>query len=259
MFDITSPSNPIIKLAKGLSKKKDRWANQQYIVEGKKMVVEALNNNVEIKNIIISESFFLDNQDYYNNHLSKFKRLIKVPNNIYSLISTLENSEGILGIIHFDAFYNNQLSEDGVYIYLDGIQDPGNLGTIIRSCDAFSLSGIIISEGTTDPFSPKVTRSSMGSIFRVKLFFFNKEELLQLKEKKYRIVSTTIDGAISMEDFIFSSKDIIIIGNEANGICEEILNKSDVKITIPMRGKSESLNAGVAASIIMYKASNLGV
>lgn len=142
-------------------------------------------------------------------------------------------------------------------LFLDGIQDPGNMGTIIRTADAFNIDGIILGEGCVDPYNSKVVRSTMGSIFRVPLYICKNsiESLLELKGKGFNIIATSLRGiSIYNVDFNFNKKFLCIIGNEANGVSPKILDFADRQIKIPMPGNAESLNAGVAASIIMYEA-----
>lgn len=253
MQEITSPSNQIIKTIKGLSRKKERWIHRLFIIEGIKMIIEGIENHADMNSIIISETFFEDNCDFVEKHLLRHRNVIKVPDRLFSQISTLENPDGILATINIKPDTSDL--DVGLYLYLDGLQDPGNLGTIIRSCDAFNISGIIIGEESVDPYSPKVVRASMGSIFRTKILFMSRKGLIDKKNEGYRLISTAINNAVEIDKVIFSPKDIIVIGNEGNGVSSELEINSDIKITIPMKGKAESLNAGVAASIIMYTAS----
>ena len=255
MLEITSNNNHLIKSIKGLTRKKNRWNQKLFIIEGKKMIIEAVENNAPMVHLVVSESFIEKNHEFIYKELSSFRNVIKVTDSIFSQVTILENSDGILATIDL-SIVNNELDK-GIYIYLDGIQDPGNLGTIIRSCDAFNLSGIILGQGSVDPFSPKVVRASMGSIFRTKLFFMDREELLEKKKAGYRLISTAIEDSLELDKLSFTNKDIIIIGNEGSGISSFLLDNSDIKVTIPMKGKAESLNAGVAASIIMYAASRM--
>ena len=141
-------------------------------------------------------------------------------------------------------------------IFLDGVQDPGNMGTIIRTCDAFNLDGIIIGPGSVDPYNPKVVRATMGSIFRVPLYISNDslETIADLSQGGLNIFSTSLEGSIPSYDIDYKEGFVLVIGNESNGVQDPIIKKSDKLIKIPMPGFAESLNAGVAASIIMYEA-----
>jgi len=137
---------------------------------------------------------------------------------------------------------------------LDNLQDPGNLGTIIRTADAANLKQIIVSKDTVDAYSPKVIRSTMGAIYRVNIIEVEnlKETLLNLKKDNFEIVTTSLQTNNSIYDIKYKNK-VVVIGNEANGVEKEIQEMSDYKVKIPMLGKTESLNASVAASIMIYE------
>ena len=141
-----------------------------------------------------------------------------------------------------------------IIVALDDIQDPGNLGTILRTVDSIGLKQILVSKGTADSYNPKVVRSTMGAIFRVKIIECEKlsETLKQVKAHKYQVLATSLKTKNSIYDIDYNKK-VIVIGNEANGVSEEILKLADIKVKIPMLGKTESLNASVATGIMLYE------
>ena len=141
-----------------------------------------------------------------------------------------------------------------IIIALDDIQDPGNLGTILRTVDSAGLNQIILSKNSADAFNPKVVRSTMGAIFRVNIIIAeNLEEMLkQAQKNKFEIMVTSLDTQNSIYDVKYKNK-VIVIGNEANGVSKPIQDMADKKVKIPMLGKTESLNASVAASIMIYE------
>ena len=149
-------------------------------------------------------------------------------------------------------FHDSFLKKD-LLVYLDGIQDPGNLGTIIRTCDASGVGGIVLSPYCADVFNPKVVRSTMASLFNVDMAVCDKEVFDVLKGSGFRVFATSLDESICHYDADFSDKCVIVIGNEANGVRDEILSLSYQNIKIPMVGKAESLNAAVAAGITLYE------
>ncbi|MDY0236786.1 MAG: RNA methyltransferase [Gudongella sp.] len=259
MYQITSSNNPIIKELKNLSKKKDRWIKKQYIIEGTKPVREAIQEKTEIINIFYSEKLF-DREEGKTlfNELEHEKNIIKLEDKLFQSISNMENSQGIFAVAKFKNLSFEDMKSREVYIYLDEIQDPGNMGTIIRSSDAFHMGGIIIGKGCVDPFNPKVVRASMGSIFRVNLIFEEKanETFEKLKQSGRRILVTSLENSNDINQFSFYNNDIIVIGNEGKGVKKEILEIANSLIKIPMRGLAESLNAGIAASIVMYEISS---
>ncbi len=141
-----------------------------------------------------------------------------------------------------------------IIVVLDDVQDPGNLGTILRTVDSIGLTQILVSKGTADAYNPKVVRSTMGAIFRVKIIECEdlKQTLKEIKKHKFRVVVSSLQTENTIYDINYYKK-VIIIGNEANGVEPEIQNLADEKVKIPMLGKTESLNASVATGIILYE------
>lgn len=258
MQEITSSQNPLIKDIKSLNRKRNRWKNRLFIVEGSKIIEEAIINGVRIKNILLSETFFESEEGraFYNN-IKNRDNMVKIKDSLFNSISDTENPQGIMAICEFNI---RELAEtydldNSVILFLDGLQDPGNMGTIIRTADAFNIDGVILGQGSVDPYNLKVVRATMGSIFRVPLYICDNslESLRDLKTRGFNVLATSLDGSLIYESD-FRGKIITIIGNEANGVSPEILEVADKCIKIPMPGNAESLNAGVAASIIMYEA-----
>ena len=137
---------------------------------------------------------------------------------------------------------------------LDGIQDPGNLGTILRTADSVNLKQIIVTKTTADSYNPKVVRSTMGAIFRVNIIRAEnlQETIKEIQKNKFKVVVTSLQTKESLYDIKLNKK-AIVIGNEANGVSKEIVEVADTKIKIPMLGKTESLNASVATGVILYE------
>lgn len=241
---IISKSNEYIKHIKSLSQKKYREEHKEFIVEGIKLVKEALNEKLNIKKIIVCEELFKDKID--------FKDIEYVDEKIFKYISDTETPQGILAIV---SQKENMIEEGDVIFALDNVQDPGNLGTIIRTLDCAGIHSLLLSEGCADVYNTKVVRSTMGAIFRVNIIRHKKitEKLLELKEKGYKIIVTSLETNENLYDLDFSKKSIVVIGNESKGVSKDILDIADIKTKIPMLGRTESLNAGVAASIIAYE------
>ena len=249
---ITSKENALVKHICKLKEKKYRNQYCEFVIEGVKLLKEALDENVNIKNIIISENMINDN--LIEKELLEKIDYIVVTNNIFKIMSDVESPQGILAIIEKNQ--NEDIIDDksNFILALDDIQDPGNLGTIIRTVDSLNLKQIIVSKGTVDGYNAKVIRSTMGAIFRVKIIEVENlyDTLKKLQEKKYKIIVTSLDSKKTIYDTDFN-KSIVVIGNEANGVSKEILNLADEKTIIPMEGKTESLNASVATGIILYE------
>lgn len=247
---ITSKENKIVKLASGLiANKKIRDDNDMFIVEGIK-TIEEISDDFEIVNVIVS--------DKLESSLKIDANKIVVSDNIYKGISDMKNPEGVMAIIKKKSYDLDILDNMSRVVMLDDIQDPGNLGTIIRTADAMGLDAVITSSDTCDLYNPKVTRSTMGSFFHMPIIGKqDKNQIIEvLKKKGYKIYSAALQTDTYLDDLdLTPDKIAIIIGNEAHGISSEILDKSDKVFKINMKGNAESLNASIAASIIMYEIS----
>ena len=179
---------------------------------------------------------------------------IYVTENVFNNITEVKNPQGILAVIERKNSENEINYNEDIIVALDGIQDPGNLGTILRTVDSIGLKQILVSKETADVYNPKVVRSTMGAIFRVKVIECEDLEktLKQIKKHKYEIVVTSLQTNESIYDIEYNKK-VIVIGNEANGVSKEIQEMADKKVKIPMLGKTESLNASVATGIVLYE------
>jgi TrmH family RNA methyltransferase len=253
---ITSKDNEFIKHLKKLKDKKYREESGEFIIEGTKMIEEAINENAKIKHIIVcddckTQSSFSKEFLY---EIAKYN-CVYVTEKIFATITDVMNPQGILAVID-KASKNEEIDYDAnLFLILDNIQDPGNMGTILRTADSINLKQIIVKKGTADCFNPKVVRSTMGAIFRVKVLEFeNLEKVIKdLKKKKIKVYATDLATDKSVYDVEYK-KAAIVIGNEANGVSKEVLELADQKIKIPMLGKTESLNAAVATGVILYEA-----
>ena len=251
---ITSKDNEIIKNIKKLKEKKYRDDENKYIVEGIKMVKEAIIENAKIDKIVVCEDCANDGtiEKELLYEIAKYN-CVYVSEKVFDSITDVSNPQGILAVIEKNNEEHILYNED-VILVLDGIQDPGNLGTILRTLDSVGLKQIILSESTADPYNPKVVRSTMGAIYRVNIIRSKNiiETLKEMKKNKYQIATTALDTDKSIYDVDFNKK-VIVIGNEANGVSKEVQDLSEVKMKIPMLGKTESLNAAVATGIVLYE------
>lgn len=241
---ITSKDNEIIKEVKKLKEKKYR--KDKFLVEGMKMLKEAIEENANIDLIIVKEKMKIDID------ISKY-RSVEVSEKLFNTLTDVVTPQGVLAVVNKNT--NNNIDYTANYIMaLDGIQDPGNIGTIIRTLDSANLKQLIVSKNTVDCYSPKVVRSTMGAIYRVNIIEVDdlKYTLEEIKESGFEIVTTSLQTEKSIYDITYNKK-IVVIGNEANGVSKEIENISDCRVKIPMLGKTESLNASVAAGIMIYE------
>lgn len=238
---ITSSNNSKIKEIKRLNEKKYRDTLNLFLVEGEHLVYEAYKKNQLVEILVLEgNSFDLSIKTTY------------VSENVMKSLSKMKSIPKIVGVckkFHPLKFGNRLL-------ILDNLQDPGNVGTIIRSCAAFNIDTIILSDDSVDLYNDKVIRSSEGQIFNVDIMRKDIREFIpMLKNNNYTIFGTNVDGGTSLSNISFEKKFAIVIGNEGQGISEDIKVLVDKNIYIPMSLKVESLNAAVATSIILYEMS----
>lgn len=237
----TSIENKKIKELKKLNTKKYRDLNNLFIVEGEHLVLEAYKNGV-LKELILEENTKL-NLNVETNYATY---------NVLKYISNLDTPNKIIGICEK---LNKNLVGNRVLI-LDDIQDPGNLGTIIRSAVAFNIDTIVLSKNTVDLYNPKVIRATQGMIFHINIIEKNLTEFISnLKQNQYKIFSTNVVNGKSIKNVEKSEKFAIIVGNEGKGVSNEVNSLCDEFIYIEMNNKCESLNVAVATSIILYELS----
>lgn len=256
---ITSKDNEQIKHIKSLFTKKYRDEFKEYIVEGIKMAREAL-EYAEVSMIAVSD-IFEAKDEFMKISKDKGISLIEVSDKLFRSICDTETPQGILCVVKkedttsFNSFILNTPNNNTIFV-LDNIQDPGNLGTIIRTLDSAGIDKLVLSQNTVDEYNPKVVRSTMGAIFRLKIYRTKTElceTLLSLKDEGYSIVVTSLDTDNDYYSLDFSKKIAVVIGNESQGVSKEVLDIADIMVKIPMIGKTESLNASVATSIIAYE------
>lgn len=246
---ITSRENKIIKLTASLQKRNGRQKHGLFIAEGRRLTDEALRwGSRNISFLLISDSFAEKNPDY----AAGFE-MYQVSDSLFSHISGTETPQGVLAIMKISVSGESDILSDNLLI-LDGVSEPGNMGTILRTAEAMGFKDVFILKGSADIYSPKVVRSTMGSIFRLNFHFEDNAEFIKdLKQKGYKIISAALSDSVSVEKVPKFPKNAIVIGNEAAGISDEVLGVSDFIAKIDMVGDTESLNASVAAGIMMYK------
>ncbi len=258
---ITSMKNPQIKDIRGLLKRsKDRRKQGLYVVEGLKMFEEALDADL-LHKAYFSESFYMEKIqkiERKKENLSYFHDLDYqvLRDDVFKQISDTITPQGVMGIIKSQEYDLKHLltQEDVFLLILEDIRDPGNLGTMIRTAEAAGVTGIIMNSSSVDIYNPKVIRSTMGSIFRMPIYIAENlyETLLKVKDNKIPIYAAHLEGE-PYNNQKFNKKNAILIGNEANGLSQEISEMTDKWIKIPMKGRVESLNAAVASAILMYE------
>lgn len=255
---LRSPDNKKIKELQQLLKKKNRYLQQSYMIEGIRFIESALEKNIALKDVFYSSELIENPRgaQLIERILNSNMRHHEVSPKLFNSISDTVNSQGVLAIAPMPRYEEDQTDEvvfSTLSIILDRIQDPGNLGTIIRTADAAGIRDIVLIKGTTDPFSTKVLRSTMGSIFDVRLHFMETEEVIALmKNQGIRLTVTSLEATHYHYELSVSDPLTLVIGNEGNGVSKAFSEAADELIKIPMYGGAESLNASIAAGIVMY-------
>lgn len=251
---IKSKDNPVIKLYQRLSSsKKERLQYGLFVLEGARITEDAVRENADIRYLIFTENASA-RADQFQVDL-RTTRVIVISNELGNRISSTENTQGIFAVCAVPAPPVSYFKENGKYIVLYGLQDPGNVGMIIRTADAFGVDGVILS-GSCDVYSPKVIRSTMGSIFRENIMVENDSERLfaMLDEHNVRTSAAVIDDdALNIRDCSFEGAHAVFIGNEGNGLPAETAGRCGRRVIIPMKGSINSLNAAMAAGVMMWE------
>ena len=252
---ITSSANGKIKQVMNLIKKaKERTNRGLFVVEGIRMFAEIPPEKID--SIFVSDGFI---RDEHKKKMIEGKEFLVVSDEVFKTMSDTQTPQGILALVKQFNYTPNDLfpsSGPALLMILENIQDPGNLGTILRTGEGAGVTGVLMNETTADIYNPKVIRSTMGSVFRMP--FVSASDfpgaILELKKKGVRIYAAHLDGRNNYDKEDYTVDTGFLIGNEGNGLTEETAKKADAYVKIPMKGKVESLNAAVASSVLMYEA-----
>lgn len=249
---LTSLKNPRVQAFRSLKERKGRLAEGAFLVEGDKMVSEALASGFPVRTLVLREDHALPDA------LPEDLPVCVLPEHVFASLTDTRTPQGIAAVIGFpEGAVGGALPPENAparLIVLDGVQDPGNVGTILRTADAAGLDGAVLGPDCADVFSPKTLRATMGSVFRVPLFFPADlpAALRALRDRGYAVLSSQLDGAPFYERGDVGEKWALIIGNEGNGVSPAVRAEATHRLRLPMRGGAESLNAAIAAGIMMY-------
>lgn len=236
---ISSKDNELIKHIKKLKDKKERDISNEYLIEGIKLIKEAIQGNANIKQIILCDD--CDKTESISKEImyeiAKYE-CVYVTSKIFKYISEVKEPQGILAVVEKNNENNEIDYTQNIIVALDDIQDPGNLGTILRTVDSVGITQILVSKGTADAYNPKVVRSTMGAIFRVSIIECEDltKTLKEIKKHKFKIVVSYLQTENTIYDIDYNKK-VIVIGNEANGVEKDVQEIADEKIKIPMLRK----------------------
>ena len=240
-----------LKYYSSLNKVKYRKIEQKFIVEGIKLVDEVINSNFDCEVIITNESISHNHSEKLNKY--KHNTIVQtIPDNDFSTIADTQTPQGILAIVEIPLQRYVDESREGLIVALENISDPGNVGTIIRTCDWFGIKDIIVSSNSVDIYNPKVIRSTMGSLFHINIHVSENiyGTLKSLQKNGKKILCSDMNGE-SVYDFHKNKSSVLVFSNEANGPTKSLLEISDSVISIPSFGNAESLNVATATAIIV--------
>ena len=256
MKTIYSTENKIYKLCKELTTKKYRDRLGKYIAEGVNLIEEAVKSGAEVE-------YFIVREDYEGKALILAEQAactIFMSRQLFAGLAQTETSQGILAVVSKktlspEAFYERV--GDGNIVVLDRLQDHGNIGTVIRTAEAAGYRGVVALKGTGDIYSPKTVRAAAGSVFRMPVLQEETASIAAGRVKQYgkRLLATCADGSYPYYEIDMKKNTALVIGNEGNGISRELMALTELRVSIPMQGQVESLNAAIAAAILMYESS----
>lgn len=252
---ITSKDNARIKRISALgSSAKKRRELGVFLLEGTRLCGEALREDIEVKEMFYTSSVAKSDAELIENLKQRAEFCDEVSDTVFAKMSDTCSPQGILLSVAFKG--QIEVPVGGRFLAFEKVQDPSNLGAASRTAEALGFSGLIISNLSTDPYSPKSLRASMGALLRLPLIITNdfKSTLLDCQNRGFKLNGTVVGGdAIPINRVNFGENEIAVIGNEATGMTEEIKQICDRLITIPMTGRAESLNAAAAAGIVMWE------
>jgi TrmH family RNA methyltransferase len=256
---ITSLSNQKIKELLDIKRRKDREKNSPFLIEGPHLIEMALNSGGQINDVLFSASFSSkENGQEFLKSISKItKNIFEVSEHIIARIADTETPQGIIAVSARGSLSLEDLrpGTPALIVVIDGVQDPGNLGSIIRTSDAAAADAVILLPGTCDAFSQKTIRSTAGSIFNVPVVDSDLQALLQwLRLNKIKLAVTSLDTDKTIFEERLEGPLALVFGNEAHGVCKEIISAADMLLKIPIYGHAESLNVASAAAVCLYEA-----
>ncbi|SIT08129.1 TrmH family RNA methyltransferase [Alicyclobacillus vulcanalis] len=250
---IESQHNDRVREWARLKTRRGRQKSGLFLVEGERLVTELLASHVHLEALLYNAALDEPPDAVWNHPKSVDRRFVLSPQ-AFALIADTETPQGLIAVAAIpkvDPHYPSRV------LVLDAVQDPGNVGTLIRSAEAFGFDEIVFGTGTVDPYSPKVVRASMGGLFRVRVIAADPARYLAAWRRRHAqgtIVATAADAAERCDRAALGEQLALVIGNEARGVSDALRALADRTVAIPMAGKAESLNAAMAGTILLYEA-----
>jgi TrmH family RNA methyltransferase len=250
---ITSLSNPLIKQARALHQKKARAEIGLFLVEGIHHVGEAISAGWEVESVLYAPGLLAS--DFAKKLLSQLgSKAQPVSAHVMESLADKENPQGIIALVHQRRSTASDLKSPGIVVALVSPQDPGNVGTILRTMDAVGGEALFLLDGGVELYHPTVIRSSMGTIFWKPVVQASFEEFVKwARDRKYQLIGTSAHGDVEYQTFIPNLPWVLVLGNEQKGLSPEQTKVCDVTVSLPMRGRVSSLNLAVAAGVLLYQ------
>lgn len=257
MKHISSSQNEIFKGFKSLLSKKHRTQQGAFLIEGVRLVRHVMERGWPLRDLILDmrEADRIELRELADSAEGLGIQVIILEGELFEALSETVHSQGCLGVAKMPELASRPL-EGTLFLALDQIRDPGNLGTMLRTADAAGVDGVLLSKGCVEPFNEKVVRSTMGSLFDVPLVQCQDfaEALRTYREQGFEIAAAVLEDSVDYAAYDWTKPTVLVIGNEAEGISEEIQALATQRLRIPIRGGAESLNAAIAAGVILFEA-----
>jgi RNA methyltransferase, TrmH family len=253
-INLTSPHNDLIKRWRKLHSRKGRQSLGSLWIEGEHLVEEAVKAGWRIRALIVDRDREAEHRSWWEKRLGHVP-VYWLPPRLYRTLTDTETPQGIAAEVEIPKAEADQtIPPAGVLLLLDAVQDPGNVGTMLRTARAVGAAGVWLGKGTVDPYNPKVVRAAMGALFHVPIRMADlHEELPRLRSAGYWVVGTHPRGEFVHFDVLYPKRTAFLLGNEGRGVAPELLQGADRKVAIPMPGGAESLNVSITASLLLYE------
>ncbi len=250
---ITSKDNSLIKLVCALQgSSKERKEHNLFVLEGLRICDDAYLSSIEFDKLIVSETARNKHKEDVERFAKTSVECYEIPDSLFKKISDTSSPQGIIALARMPK-KSDDIDKNGRYVALENINDPSNLGAVSRTAEALGVDGIILSSGSCDPYSPKSLRASMGTLLRMPIIILE-DFARDIKASGLKSYACVVDSdALPITEVNFVGGSVVMIGNEANGLSDEVKAIANERITIKMLGKAESLNASVAAAISIWE------
>lgn len=249
---IESPRNPAVKRA--VEARERRGGSDEFMVEGPHLIESALSARAGIRQVFVADNFKAP-RGLLGRLARSGAEVFEITERVLEKLASTETPQGVLAVVSLAPRELRSIEPARPVVVLDGVRDPGNAGTVIRTADAAGASAVIVLEGTCDAFSQKALRASSGSVFNIPIVHAGRKALPgELRGMGYRLVVTSLEAELSIFDADLGGKVALVFGNETRGVSPELRRAADVSVRIPIRGQAESLNVASAAAVALYEA-----